>query len=138
MFKLKSEIQFDMAHYLSGYEGKCSNIHGHRYRVIAILKSDELQEKGQERGMVMDFGIFKRELKRIEIMFDHKLVIENNEEGRKMQCLLNDFQVVLVDYRPTAEEMSRHIYKILKERNLPVYQVEVYETPSNSSMYMEE
>ncbi len=26
MFTLKSEIQFDMAHYLSGYVGKCKNI----------------------------------------------------------------------------------------------------------------
>ena len=31
MFTLKSEIQFDMAHYLSGYVGKCKNI---RKRVI--------------------------------------------------------------------------------------------------------
>ena len=33
MFILKSEIQFDTAHYLSGYTGKCANLHGHRYRV---------------------------------------------------------------------------------------------------------
>ena len=42
MFKLKSEVQFDMAHYLSGYNGKCSNIHGHRYRLIAKVGSETL------------------------------------------------------------------------------------------------
>ena len=26
MFKVKNQIEFDMAHYLSGYDGKCSNI----------------------------------------------------------------------------------------------------------------
>ena len=30
MFKVKGQIEFDMAHYLSGYNGKCSNLHGHR------------------------------------------------------------------------------------------------------------
>ena len=66
MFKLKSEVQFDTAHYLSGYEGKCSNIHGHRYRLIATIGSKELHKDGQTRGMVDDFGNFKKALKIIE------------------------------------------------------------------------
>ncbi len=57
MFKLKSEVQFDMAHYLSGYDGKCSNIHGHRYRLIVKLSARALHEYGQLRGMVDDFRI---------------------------------------------------------------------------------
>ena len=84
MFKLKSEIQFDMAHYLSGYKGKCANIHGHRYRLIATLKANELREDKQMRGMVEDFGEFKRGLKFIADMFDHKLIIEDNEEGKEI------------------------------------------------------
>ncbi|NRZ40451.1 6-pyruvoyl-tetrahydropterin synthase [Clostridium beijerinckii] len=64
MFKIKSEVQFDMAHYLSGYEGKCSNIHGHRYKLIAKLKSEKLHQDGQLRGMVDDFGNFKKHIKR--------------------------------------------------------------------------
>ncbi|MBE6048634.1 MAG: 6-carboxytetrahydropterin synthase QueD [Clostridium sp.] len=138
MFKLKSEIQFDMAHYLSGYEGKCSNIHGHRYKVIATLKGEKLQDEGQQRGMLIDFGDFKKELKEIAQIFDHKLVIEKNEEGIKLKNELKNFDVLLVDYRPTAEEMSRHIYKMLKDKHLPIYEVEVYETPNNSCTYMEE
>lgn len=82
MFKLKSEVQFDMAHYLSGYNGKCSNIHGHRYRLIAKIGSETLHEYGQCRGMVDDFSNFKNALKNIEETFDHKLVIENNDEGK--------------------------------------------------------
>ena len=46
MFTLKSEIQFDMAHYLSGYEGKCNNIHGHRYRLVVKVSSETLHEEG--------------------------------------------------------------------------------------------
>ena len=52
MFKVKSQIEFDMAHYLSGYDGKCSNIHGHRYKLIVSVKSETLHQEGQLRGMV--------------------------------------------------------------------------------------
>lgn len=142
MFKLKSEVQFDTAHYLSGYEGKCSNIHGHRYRLVATIGSKELHKDGQTRGMVDDFGNFKKALKEIEEAFDHKLVIENNEDGRrvyeKLKELPNDFDMVLVDYRATAEEMSRDIFNRLKNMGLPVIEVELYETPNNSCIYTED
>ena len=142
MFKIKSEVQFDMAHYLSGYVGKCSNIHGHRYRLIAKLAAKTLHEDGQLRGMVDDFSNFKSALKEIEDIFDHKLIIENNEEGqelaRKLQEMPNDFAIYFVPYRPTAEEMSRDIFNRLKSKGLPVCEVELFETPNNSCIYTEE
>lgn len=140
MFILKSEIQFDMAHYLSGYEGKCNNLHGHRYRLIAKVCSETLQEEGQLRGMVDDFGNIKKALKKIDELFDHKLVIEDNEEGRAIAEQLNKaktFDIVFVPYRPTAEEMSRHIFNLLKEMGLNMYEVELFETPTNSCIYKE-
>ncbi|WP_294152817.1 6-carboxytetrahydropterin synthase [uncultured Clostridium sp.] len=141
MFKLKSEVQFDMAHYLSGYDGKCSNIHGHRYRLIAQIGSENLQSEGQCRGMVDDFSNFKNALKTIENTFDHKLVIEDNEDGRKLaeklRELPNDFDIYFVDYRPTAEEMSRDIFNRLKAMGLAVCEVELFETPNNSCIYSE-
>lgn len=142
MFKLKSEIQFDMAHYLSGYTGKCSNIHGHRYRLIAKLKSETLHPDGQLRGMVDDFSNFKNALKEIEEVFDHKLVLEDNEEGKalakKLAELPNNFDIYFVNYRPTAEEMSRDIFNRLKAKGLPVCEVELFETPNNSCIYTED
>ena len=142
MFKIKSEVQFDMAHYLSGYKGKCSNIHGHRYKLIAMLKSETLIEEGQLRGMVDDFSNFKDALKEIADIFDHKLVIEDNEEGKslakKLEELPNDFDIYFVNYRPTAEEMSRDIFNRLKINGLAVCEVELFETPNNSCIYTED
>lgn len=142
MFKIKSEVQFDMAHYLSGYEGKCSNIHGHRYKLIAKLKSETLHTEGQLRGMVDDFSNFKDALKSIADIFDHKLIIEDNEEGRilvnKLKEIPNDFNIHMVNYRPTAEEMSRDIFNRLKNSGFKVYEVELFETPNNSCIYTEE
>ena len=141
MFKLKSEIQFDMAHYLSGYKGKCANIHGHRYKLIATIKSDDLKEDKQTRGMVDDFGELKKALKLIADMFDHKLIMEDNDEGREISSKLkeiNNFEILLLPFRTTAEEMARYIYNKLKEMNFPIYEVELFETPTNSIIYSEE
>ena len=141
MFKLKSEIQFDMAHYLSQYKGKCANIHGHRYKLIATLKADKLHEEGQTRGMVEDFGEFKKALKLIADIFDHKLIIEDNVEGREVASKLkevNNFEILFLPFRTTAEEMSRYIYNKLKEMNFPIYEVELFETPTNRIIYSEE
>ncbi len=142
MFKIKSEVQFDMAHYLSGYKGKCSNIHGHRYRLIVKLKSETLHTEGQLRGMVDDFTIFKNSLKEIAEIFDHKLILEDSEEGRvlaeKLKELPNDFDIYFVSYRPTAEEMSRDIFHRLKDKGMPVCEVELFETPNNSCIYTED
>ena len=141
MFILKNEIQFDTAHYLSGYEGKCSNIHGHRYRLVVELASETLQPSGQCRGMVADFGDVKKEMQRIAERYDHKLLIEDNQDGRAVAEALskvpNQFAIVMVPYRPTAEEMSRDIYQQMKTAGYPVYSVELYETPTNSCKYME-
>lgn len=141
MFILKNEIQFDTAHYLSGYEGKCSNIHGHRYRLVVELASETLHQDGQERGMVADFGQVKTLLRQIAEQYDHKLLIEDNADGqavaRKLAELPNQFAVCMVPYRPTAEEMSRDIYRQIKSAGYPVYSVELFETPVNSCIYRE-
>ena len=142
MFTLKSEIQFDMAHYLSGYVGKCKNIHGHRYRLVVKVSSQTLHESGQLRGMVDDFSEVKAVLKEVHDLFDHKLVIEENEEGKRVVEKLNEsgkvFEILFVPYRPTAEGMSRHIFNEIKKRGVRVTEVELFETPTNSCIYTEE
>ena len=65
MYILETEQSFVSAHFLSGYEGKCSNLHGHRWRVVARIAMDELNKEGQTRDMVIDFGDFKNALKKL-------------------------------------------------------------------------
>lgn len=137
MFQLKSEVQFDLAHFLYEYQGKCANIHGHRYRLVATFSSETLQQSGQTRGMVADFHDIKSALKTIADRFDHKLAVEDNDEGRRIQQTLSAYDVILLPYRPTAEEMSRHMYHMLQDAGLPVSSVELYETPTNSCTYSE-
>lgn len=127
-----------MAHFLEGYEGKCANIHGHRYRVVAAFLSESVADGGSARGMVADFTEVKETLRRIGESFDHKLVIEDTAEGRRIKSVLPAHDVELVPYRPTAELMARDIYVRLKNSGCPVCSVEVFETPTNSCEYSEE
>ena len=38
MYGLQAEAHFDGAHFLTDYYGKCENLHGHRWRVVATIE----------------------------------------------------------------------------------------------------
>ena len=139
MFILKSEIGMDIAHYLAGYDGECRNIHGHRYRLIVKVAAEELHEEGELRGMVDDFSNIKGALKKISDEFDHKLLLEDNAEGRLIAKFFKEnefgFDVLMVPYRTTVEEMSRDIYRKIRSYGVNVIEVEIYETPTSSCIY---
>lgn len=140
MYILKSEADFDSAHFLSGYEGKCSNIHGHRWKISAEIYGETLENNGQMRGMLVDFGIFKKDLKAIADKFDHALIIEQNSlKPDTLQCLKNEnFNIIQIPFRPTAENFARMFFDMLSEKNYKVKSFTVYETPTNCAIYMGE
>ena len=78
MYILKTEASFDSAHFLAGYEGKCSNIHGHRWKIILEVKTEELKDDVQHRGMYVDFEELKKDLRELADSMDHALIIKGN------------------------------------------------------------
>ena len=63
-------IEIDAAHFLPNYEGKCRDLHGHRWRI-------ELAVEGivnEDTGMVIDFVDLKRFLDYIKEQLDHHLI----------------------------------------------------------------
>ena len=83
MYLIRSESNFDSAHFLKGYIGKCSNLHGHHWRVVAELAAPELSEEEQTMGMVLDFGDLKRLLKDMCDNLDHCLIYESGSLREK-------------------------------------------------------
>ena len=122
MYTLKTEHSFDAAHFLYGYEGKCSNIHGHRWRVVAEVSSDELETTGQNRGMYVDFGDLKKDLKETTL----KALQDEN------------FRIIQFAFRPTAENMAKYFYDKMIGRGYRVKQITVYETPNNAASYTQD
>ena len=137
MYYLQAEASFDAAHFLKGYQGKCSNLHGHRWRVGAQLKDHRLQEQGPTKGMLLDFGELKAALSAMTDEFDHALLVERGTlREETVQALTAEaFRMVTLPFRTTAENMARFFYDRLRAQGFPVAQVQVYETPTNCACY---
>ena len=139
MYILKSEATFDSSHFLSGYDGKCSNLHGHTWKILAEIYSEKLVSEGQCRGMVVDFGDFKKVLKSVADSFDHTLIYEKNTLRAETISALKaeKFSLTEVDFRPTAENFAHNFFDMLSEKNFKVKRVTVWETPVNCAVYEE-
>lgn len=142
MYAIQAETHFDAAHFLTNYYGKCENLHGHRWRVVVTLEVDELQDgagaKGEtERAMVMDFTAFKRTLNSLADTLDHTFLVEEGSlKSTTLAALEGEgFEVVILPFRTTAENLARWFYDALIAQGLPVAEVEVDETPNNRAFY---
>lgn len=135
MFTVQTEQSFDAAHFLADYQGKCRNIHGHRWRVIMKVNKEDLEKD----GMVVDFSKLKEDLKQEVDYFDHTLIIEKDSlRPATYQALLEeDFRIIQTDFRPTAENFSRFFYEQFKKLGYLVKSSVVYETPNNCAEYRE-
>lgn len=140
MYTLRTEQSFDSAHFLYKYDGKCSNIHGHRWKVIIEIRGKELNKEGQEKGMLVDFGRLKSDLKEEIEDLDHSLIIEEESIKSKLySALMEDgFKVKKLPYRPTAENMAYYFFMKMKNKGYDVKNSIVYETPNNCASYSEE
>jgi 6-pyruvoyltetrahydropterin/6-carboxytetrahydropterin synthase len=120
MYEIIVEQYFEAAHFLRGYQGKCENVHGHRYTIRVRLKAAQLNEI----GLVYDFTDMKRHLKDILGKLDHHL--------------LNDIPP-FDRINPSVENISSTIYNELKIRLVKepvvISAVEAWENPQQGIVY---
>ena len=130
MYLLTCEASFDAAHFLTNYDGKCHNIHGHRWRVILNIKGEP------KNGMVVDFNDIKKDLKNECDYFDHTFIVEKDSLNKELFDLLSkDFLLREVPFRTTAENFAKYLFDKLNSK-YEVYEVAVYETPNNCARYV--
>jgi 6-pyruvoyltetrahydropterin/6-carboxytetrahydropterin synthase len=137
MYTLETNASFDSAHFLSGYQGKCANIHGHRWRAEVEICGASLEEAGSKREMLVDFGDLKRDLKSITENLDHSLIIEKGSlKPKTMEALIEEkFRIVELPFRPTAENFAKYFYDLMQKKGYCVVRATVYETPNNCATY---
>ena len=89
------------------------------------------------RGMVLDFGVFKRAVKEVADELDHTFLVEEGSLRPATVAALREegFTLSVLPFRTTAENLARWFFDRLAERGLPVSQVEVDETPNNRAFY---
>ena len=122
MYKARVEAEFSAAHFLSHYQGKCENLHGHNYKVRLWARGNELSDG----GMLADFSLLKKALKAAIEPLDHSN--------------LNDIAIFKND--PSAERIAHFIFEKAREE-LPklgvsaslLYAVDVFESSTSMARY---
>ena len=64
-FTVSAQAHYDAAHFLKNYDGKCRQLHGHRYVVEAAVQSTELDDS----GIAFDFVDLKGALRGVAFFF---------------------------------------------------------------------
>lgn len=124
MYHIRVEGSFSAAHFLRNYKGKCENMHGHNWKVHVTMTGTQLDEA----GMLIDFGIVKKELKLVLENLDHKV--------------LNDEVEFFRAHNTSAEHIARYIFEMLKgslaHPHARIASVTVFETETSSCTYSED
>lgn len=112
--RITKAFDFEAAHALDGYDGKCKDIHGHSYHLeMTYLGSPKVNPALSDCGMVVDFGDIKKIIKKkILPLFDHCLILRKDSRFHQIKPL--NERIRLVDYQPTCENMLIEIVKILQ------------------------
>lgn len=118
MYSLKVELNFSAAHNLRGYQGKCEELHGHNWKIEAVVQSGVLDKT----GMVMDFTRIKSQLGKVLEKLDHKYLNKIKPFDRT---------------NPTSENIARFIYSALKPRIAGLRSITVWENPTSCATYYE-
>jgi 6-pyruvoyltetrahydropterin/6-carboxytetrahydropterin synthase len=90
------------------------------------------------RDMVLDFGVFKKEVRAFADELDHTFLVE---EGSLRPATIDalekeGFNLHVLPFRTTAENLAKYASQRLTDAGLPVCRVYMYETPLNCASYI--
>lgn len=121
MFEIVIKLCFSASHKLEGYEGNCSNLHGHNFGVEICVEGKTLDKI----GMVFDFREIKNIADKIISRLDHQYLNE-----------IEPFNKI----NPTSENIAKYIFEKLKNKlpgNIKLVWVKVSEGESVCCRYRE-
>lgn len=147
---ISKSIEIDMGHRVPEHGGHCRHLHGHRYKIEALVENIRTEDKLDKMGMVVDFSVIKRALMdSIHYKYDHKCCLWKEDplckyldEWSKVDML----GIRIIDKIPTAENLAKIWYKdivriLYENKDMKKYfalkSVTVYETPTSKAIYME-
>ncbi len=143
------EFTFDSAHFLTDYYGKCERVHGHTYKLQVTLEG-----KVQQNGLVIDFVVLKRVVKKHVLdKLDHYLlndVIENPSAERTVMWIWEQLKNLpkLLKEELSDPNLGDDVKKLLREdqrkgkldqlkfdKALKLYELKLWETPNSFVTY---
>ena len=135
--RVTKQFNFESAHALWNYDGKCKNIHGHTYKLFVTVIGTPITDKNDSKlGMVIDFGDLKKIVKEnIVDVFDHAVILNNKapyQEFIKVPEMFERF--ITTDYQPTCENMVSDFAEIIKKhlpKGVELFSIRLYETETS-------
>jgi len=122
VYELKIVSQVAAAHQLREFQGKCEQLHGHNWKIEVYVTGDTLGED----GLLIDFGLIKKDTKKVLDELDHKFL--NELEPFKKE-------------NPSSENIARYIYESLSHTlnngAIRVSKVTAWESDTACAAYME-
>lgn len=130
---VKRFVDIDAGHRVARHESKCSNLHGHRYRLTVEVQGQVKDDNSPEHGMVIDFTRVKEALMVVHDMWDHKFLLGADDPMKGVFSGLPG--LVLLPVQPTAENLASIALTKLQRLLSPltVVSVVVQETTSCSA-----
>ena len=121
MYELKIVTHFSAAHQLTMVGEKCENMHGHNWKIEVYVTGKKLDEA----GVLVDFGIIKKQVAEIMSLLDHKY--------------LNDLDFFKID-QPSSENIAgvvaRELQKRIDNSAVSVSRVAAWETENACATYI--
>lgn len=132
MIKIMLNHHFEAAHRLVFHQGKCRNLHGHRWDVKITLEG----LPNIATGIIVDFGELK-EL--INTKFDHATILSNDKENLALIELLESMglKMIVIDKEPTVENMIMQLMDVIWEKfynKITYVKIELWESPISKAI----
>ena len=121
MYKLTIHTDFDAAHFLVNYGGKCEELHGHTYEVEVVAQGEKLDDA----GMVCDFKHLKKAVAKVIDRVDHTCLNE---------------KAPFKEISPSTENLVKHFFQQLTDvlpKEVSLKEVTVWESKDTSATYFE-
>lgn len=138
IIRITKHFDFETAHALYGYDGKCKNVHGHSYQLYVTVIGNPINDANHvKNGMVLDFGDLKKIVKsEIVDVFDHATVLNKNSPHSELAEKIRSHspKVILVEYQPTSENMILDFAKLISVKlpnSVKLHSLKLYETQNS-------
>jgi 6-pyruvoyltetrahydropterin/6-carboxytetrahydropterin synthase len=118
VYTVRVVVRFEAAHHLTSYKGAPEPVHGHSWKVEALLATDGLDGE----GMAFDFVEVQAALRQLAARFDHRHI-----------NTVPPFDLL----SPTTERIAAWFFAELSGRlpAAPLAEVTVWEGPDCSASY---
>ena len=121
------EVQIDTSHRLLHYQGKCANLHGHRWKIEVWMEG----EPDPATQIVIDYSIIKKIVEK----YDHQIIL--NKDDPMVPGIAEFHPVITTPGDPTSELIACLIRDDLelacREQRISakVMKIRVWESPTS-------